>query len=179
MRRWSIVVTEIRASEPFRDAGVVLTRHRTGENTTYALHIHWTFASSGHTASSARRPSKRSSTIRFRSTNKMWRGRSVSCTTPRPKRADHLREEADWWASAAGRNCVKGKSSAAQAKGIKSSGSSLVAYLNKKRSTQIALRLPGADIEEARKIAGRRGIGYQTLLKMIVHEGLQRENRRG
>jgi predicted DNA binding CopG/RHH family protein len=28
------------------------------------------------------------------------------------------------------------------------------------------------------KTAGRKGIGYQTLLKMFVHEGLRRESRR-
>src|SRR5260370_39710401 len=86
-------------------------------------------------------------------------------------------EEADWWASATGRNYVKQKSKAAP-KGIKPSGSSLVARLNKK-CAQIAIRLPVADIEEARKIAGRKGIGYQTLLKMIVHEGQRPEARRG
>ncbi len=42
---------------------------------------------------------------------------------------------------------------------------------------QIALRLPVSDIELARKIADRKGIGYQTLLKMFVHEGLAREAR--
>ena len=83
-------------------------------------------------------------------------------------------EEADWWASATGRNYVKTKSKATQANGIKPIGSSLVARLEKKKSTQIAIRLPEADIEEARKIAARKGIGYQTLLKMIVHEGLRR-----
>lgn len=87
-------------------------------------------------------------------------------------------EEADWWASAAGRDYVKRKSKAAKAKGVKPGGSSLVAQLNKKRSTQIAIRLAEGDIEEARKIADRKGIGYQTLLKMLVHEGLQREARR-
>jgi predicted DNA binding CopG/RHH family protein len=44
---------------------------------------------------------------------------------------------------------------------------------------QIAIRLPETDIAQARKIAERKGIGYQTLLKMLVHEGLQREGRRG
>jgi predicted DNA binding CopG/RHH family protein len=43
---------------------------------------------------------------------------------------------------------------------------------------QIALRLPEGDLAEARKIAARKGIGYQTLLKMLVREGLQREARR-
>jgi predicted DNA binding CopG/RHH family protein len=88
-------------------------------------------------------------------------------------------EEADWWASADGRAYVQKKTKEARAAGTRFSGSPLVARLNKKSSTQIALRLPGADIEEARKIAGRKGIGYQTLLKMIVHEGLRRESRRG
>jgi predicted DNA binding CopG/RHH family protein len=30
-----------------------------------------------------------------------------------------------------------------------------------------------------RELAGRKGIGYQTLLKMFVHEGLARESARG
>ena len=88
-------------------------------------------------------------------------------------------EEADWWASRAGREYVKRRSAEAAAKGVKASGSSLLAGLIKKRSVQIAIRLPEADIEQARRIAARKGIGYQTLVKMLVHEGLQREARRG
>ena len=88
-------------------------------------------------------------------------------------------EEADWWASPAGRAYVKQKSAEAQSKGIKAKGSSLVAKLNQKRSRQIAIRLPEADLAQARKIAERKGIGYQTLLKMLVREGLLRESRRG
>jgi predicted DNA binding CopG/RHH family protein len=87
-------------------------------------------------------------------------------------------EEADWWASAAGRHYVESRAKLAQAKGIKFAGSRLLARLSEKRTTQIAIRLPGDDIEVARRIAGRKGIGYQTLLRMIVHEGLQREARR-
>jgi hypothetical protein len=87
-------------------------------------------------------------------------------------------EEADWWASVEGRAYVRKKAKEAPASGTRFSGSPLVAGLNKKSSTQIAIRLPGADIQEARKIAARKGIGYQTLLKMIVHEGFARESRR-
>jgi len=87
-------------------------------------------------------------------------------------------EEADWWASPAGRAYVKQKSAEGQRKKTKSAGSSLVAKLNKKPSLQIAIRLPEADIAQAREIAGRKGIGYQTLLKMFVREGLVREARR-
>jgi predicted DNA binding CopG/RHH family protein len=85
-------------------------------------------------------------------------------------------EEAKWWASAYGRAFLKQQSAARTSK--KQKGSSLVSNLSRAASVQIALRLPAPDLAEARKIAGRKGIGYQTLLKIIVHEGLQREARR-
>ena len=77
-------------------------------------------------------------------------------------------EEADWWASQAGRSFVKQKSIEAVSKGETLRGSPLVQRLNKTASVQIALRLSES----------RKGIGYQTLLKMLLHEGLQREARR-
>lgn len=94
-------------------------------------------------------------------------------------------EEADWWASPAGRAYVKQKSAHSKrgakgaSKGKGAGESRLVAKLNKKSSVQIAIRLPEADLAEARKIAERKGIGYQTLLKMFVREALLREARRG
>ena len=88
-------------------------------------------------------------------------------------------EEADWWASRTGRDYVKQRSAAAQSKGQTAKGSRLVAKMNQKSSVQIAIRLPEADIVQARKLAERKGLGYQTLLKMLVHEGLAREARRG
>ena len=88
-------------------------------------------------------------------------------------------EEADWWASPTGRAYVKQRSAEARPKGTKATGSGLVTKLSNKRSTQIAIRLPGTDLARARKIADRKGIGYQTLLKMLVREGLQHEARRG
>ena len=99
--------------------------------------------------------------------------------TPQMPRFKSESEEADWWASKAGRAYVKRKSGVAQSKGTTTGGSRLVAMLNKKSSVQIAIRLPEADLAQARKIAGRKGIGYQTLLKMFVHEGLARESARG
>jgi predicted DNA binding CopG/RHH family protein len=99
--------------------------------------------------------------------------------TPQMPRFKTESEEADWWASKAGRAYVKQKSHEAQSKGITTEASKLVAVLNKKSSVQIAIRLPQADLAQARKIAGSKGIGYQTLLKMLVHEGLARESARG
>ena len=85
-------------------------------------------------------------------------------------------EEATWWASRQGREFLKQRSVEPQKKVAK--GSRLVGQLNRAVSVQIALRLPGPDVDKARELAGRKGIGYQTLLKMLVHEGLQREARR-
>ena len=85
-------------------------------------------------------------------------------------------EEATWWASRQGRDFLKQKSAAPQKKAAK--GSRLVGQLNRAASVQISLRLPSPDVEKAREIATRKGIGYQTLLKMLVHEGLRREAKR-
>jgi len=78
-------------------------------------------------------------------------------------------EEAAWWASAEGRGFLKQQ--AAGRTLAKRKGSPLAANLGQTSSVQIALRLPAPDIAKAREIAGRKGIGYQTLLKMLVHEG--------
>jgi len=85
-------------------------------------------------------------------------------------------EEATLWASREGREFVKQKSTGPQKKAAK--GSRLISQLNRTASVQIALRLPEPDVEMARELATRKGIGYQTLLKMLVHEGLRREARR-
>jgi hypothetical protein len=87
-------------------------------------------------------------------------------------------EEATWWASRQGREFLKQKSVAPQKKGSVPKGSRLVGQLNRTTSIQIALRLPEPDVMKARELATRKGIGYQTLLKMLVHEGLRREARR-
>jgi predicted DNA binding CopG/RHH family protein len=88
-------------------------------------------------------------------------------------------EEADWWASRAGRAYIEQRSADVQSAGKKARGSTLLAKMNQKSSVQIAIRLPQADLAQARKLAERKGLGYQTLLKMLVHEGLAREARRG
>ena len=87
-------------------------------------------------------------------------------------------EEADWWASRQGREFIKQKSGGPVEKGSVQKGSRLVGQLYRTTSVQIALRLPEPDVTKAREIASRKGIGYQTLLKMLVHEGLRREARR-
>ncbi len=87
-------------------------------------------------------------------------------------------DEADWWASPDGIKFVKQKS-AMQAGANALKGSGLVSKLNEKTSVQIAIRLPQADLDQARELAERKGLRYQTFLKMLVHEGLAREAKLG
>jgi predicted DNA binding CopG/RHH family protein len=94
-----------------------------------------------------------------------------------PKFANEA-EEADWWASRQGREFMKQNTAARAMTGAASKGSRLVGQLNRTASVQIALRLSEPDVAKARELAMRKGIGYQTLLKMLVHEGLRREARR-
>jgi hypothetical protein len=86
-------------------------------------------------------------------------------------------QEADWWASREGRAFLKHAAANSPKRGT-AKGSRLVGKLNRTSSVQIALRLPEPDVAKARELATRKGIGYQTLLKMLVHEGLRREARR-
>ena len=41
----------------------------------------------------------------------------------------------------------------------------------------ISLRLPVTDIERARELAEKRGVGYQTVIKSVLHEALRKESR--
>jgi predicted DNA binding CopG/RHH family protein len=42
----------------------------------------------------------------------------------------------------------------------------------------VTIRLAVGDVEKARTIAARKGIRYQTYIKMLLREALQRESRR-
>jgi len=49
--------------------------------------------------------------------------------------------------------------------------------LVKPPSKKVMLRIPPDDLERARRLAARKGLGYQTYLKMLLREGLDREER--
>ena len=46
-------------------------------------------------------------------------------------------------------------------------------------SQKVMLRIPADDLDRARRQAGTKGIGYQTYIKMLLHEGLDRQERAG
>jgi len=41
----------------------------------------------------------------------------------------------------------------------------------------VSVRLPVTDIERARKLAEKRGVGYQTVIKTLLHEALKQESK--
>jgi hypothetical protein len=49
--------------------------------------------------------------------------------------------------------------------------------LRKPPSQKVMLRIPNGDLNRARLQAGNKGIGYQTYIKMLLREGLDREER--
>ncbi|HXJ93865.1 MAG TPA: hypothetical protein VMT20_13525 [Terriglobia bacterium] len=46
------------------------------------------------------------------------------------------------------------------------------------RLRPVTIRLPVEDINSARGLAAQKGIGYQTYIRMLLREALQRETRR-
>ena len=44
-------------------------------------------------------------------------------------------------------------------------------------SPTITIRLPEADLAKARELAAKKGLRYQTYLKMLLHEALEHESK--
>ena len=97
-------------------------------------------------------------------------------------------EEAAWYATPAGRRQTRREFERALKSGtlLRSGGvkishtdakvlAALMEQAKAKATQPISLRLPFADLERARKIAAKQGIGYQTVLKQAIRAGLNNE----
>jgi predicted DNA binding CopG/RHH family protein len=82
-------------------------------------------------------------------------------------------EEARWWDANSERLILQ----AARRGTLKMSTlKQLLAEMQPKEETRLlSLRLPVSDIELAKLQAGKKGIGYQTYLKSLVHQALRAE----
>ena len=103
----------------------------------------------------------------------------------RPKRVPQVRlrvpkfqseaEEADWWDAHPEviLNAVE------RAYGKKAVERFLEGGPTPKRppTKTVTIRLPVEDVARARRLAARKGLGYQTLVKTLLHEALRREER--
>jgi hypothetical protein len=106
---------------------------------------------------------------------------------PRKSPKSTAENEADWYASPEGRaagirafkRALKdGTLAVVEAGQYTSTDPALLQELlqraKEKATKSISMRLPVADIEKAQSIAGKRGIGYQTLLKELIAKGLRK-----
>ena len=95
--------------------------------------------------------------------------------------------EADWYATPEGRRQTRREFASALKDGtlIRSTGSKIAETDPKalerlmeqaKRNTTraISIRVPISDLERAQRLAAATGVGYQTVLKQAIREGLKR-----
>jgi len=82
-------------------------------------------------------------------------------------------EEALWWDER--RNMVEKELLKAMREGSVQSGTAQQLAMQAKSSKNITIRMPVHDIERARRLAEQKGLGYQTYMKMLLHQALNRE----
>lgn len=95
-------------------------------------------------------------------------------------------EEADWYASPQGRRQTGREIARALKDGtlIRSTGlkiaktdpkvlEQLMEQAKRNATRSISIRVPIADLEQARQIAEKTGVGYQTVLKQAIRKGLR------
>ena len=85
------------------------------------------------------------------------------------------REEAVWWRK--NRAAVEADLRAAMRDRTTVSLSDVLAKTatQKRGLRPVTLRLPSEDIATARQLAGDKGIGYQTYIKLLLHDALRKE----
>lgn len=96
-------------------------------------------------------------------------------------------DEADWYATPQGRQQTQREFTRALKDGtlIRSAGSriaksdprvllQLMERAKRSATRSISIRVPIADLEQAQQIADKTGVGYQTVLKQAIREGLKR-----
>jgi hypothetical protein len=96
-------------------------------------------------------------------------------------------EEADWYATTQGRRQTQREFARALKDGtvLRPAGSKvaktdpkvlqqLMEQAREKATRAISIRVPIADLEQAQRIARKSGVGYQTVLKQAIREGLKR-----
>ena len=82
-------------------------------------------------------------------------------------------EEAQWWYDH--RDVVEANLSEALRNGTANYGTAQRVMREIRESKNITIRMPLNDLDRARKLSKKKGLGYQTYMKMLLHEALDRE----
>jgi len=95
---------------------------------------------------------------------------------PKVPRFETEAAEARWWY--AHKQMVEENLSQAMRDGTAQRGTAQRLTREARESKNITIRMPIADIERARKLSAKKGLGYQTFMKMLLHEALEKEEKR-
>ena len=82
-------------------------------------------------------------------------------------------QEAQWWDEH--RAQVEQNLSAAMQNGTAQRGSAQRMVREARESKNITIRMPLADLARARQLSARKGLPYQTYIKQLLHDALDRE----
>ena len=92
-----------------------------------------------------------------------------------PTKAQKITETAEWLSSPAGREKTHQQFLDAAKNGTLRRGTPpnvLKALAAAGRTVSINIRLAAADVQKAHELASEKGVGYQTMIKMLLHESL-------
>jgi predicted DNA binding CopG/RHH family protein len=95
---------------------------------------------------------------------------------PKVPKFENEADEARWWDEH--KKMVEENLLRAMRDGTALRGTAQRLVREARESKNITIRLPVADIKRARKLSAKKGLGYQTLIKMLLHESLEREEKR-
>src|SRR5215510_12790545 len=87
-------------------------------------------------------------------------------------------EEAEWFYENRDRLGEEFAEALRQGKTTRLTHEKLLARIEASKAKAINIRLPEADLQLARDLAAKRGLPYQTYIKSLLHEALQREAKR-
>jgi predicted DNA binding CopG/RHH family protein len=85
-------------------------------------------------------------------------------------------QEAAWWDR--NKELVEQNLLRAMHDGTAERGTAQNLLKESRESKNITIRMPLADLERARTLSARKGLAYQTYMKMLLHEALDREENR-
>lgn len=85
--------------------------------------------------------------------------------------------EAKWWDSH--HELVERALVQAIKKGQTKQGMALKLTRTVRKARNITIRMPEDDINRLQRLADRKGVGYQTVMKMLLREALDREEKAG
>ena len=94
----------------------------------------------------------------------------------KPPRFDNEAQEAQWWDQHQGQ-VEENLATAIRERTVQRDSARLL-LRERRESKNITIRVPLDDLERARQLSAKRGLAYQTYMKMLLHEALDREEKR-